>query len=136
MSARGVVRQKNNGELEEERILEWLSVGSRFGLRGTQYDCFFFSSRRRHTRFDCDWSSDVCSSDLPSTGTRCPGRTSTIDQVRPGTIVLVRPGQRVPVDGEVIEGATAVDESMLTGEPRSEERRVGKECRSRWAPYH
>src|SRR2546430_597467 len=26
-------------------------------------DCFFFSSRRRHTRFDCDWSSDVCSSD-------------------------------------------------------------------------
>src|SRR2546430_7015763 len=28
---------------------------------------FFFSSRRRHTRFDCDWSSDVCSSDLPYT---------------------------------------------------------------------
>src|SRR2546430_13407118 len=27
---------------------------------------FFFSSRRRHTRFDCDWSSDVCSSDLAS----------------------------------------------------------------------
>src|SRR2546430_1291662 len=26
-------------------------------------DAFFFSSRRRHTRFDCDWSSDVCSSD-------------------------------------------------------------------------
>src|SRR5438270_1806758 len=31
------------------------------------YDLFFFfSSRRRHTRFDCDWSSDVCSSDLPA----------------------------------------------------------------------
>src|SRR6266853_4750148 len=29
---------------------------------------FFFSSRRRHTRFDCDWSSDVCSSDLRSFG--------------------------------------------------------------------
>src|SRR6478672_12118845 len=28
--------------------------------------CFFFSSRRRHTRSDRDWSSDVCSSDLPS----------------------------------------------------------------------
>src|SRR2546430_14443118 len=28
---------------------------------------FFFSSRRRHTRFDCDWSSDVCSSDLGRT---------------------------------------------------------------------
>src|SRR2546430_9119305 len=29
---------------------------------------FFFSSRRRHTRFDCDWSSDVCSSDLTLRG--------------------------------------------------------------------
>src|SRR2546427_5826965 len=33
-------------------------------------DLFFFSSRRRHTRFDCDWSSDVCSSDLAQTA-RC-----------------------------------------------------------------
>src|SRR2546430_9664470 len=32
------------------------------------FDVCFFSSRRRHTRFDCDWSSDVCSSDLPITG--------------------------------------------------------------------
>src|SRR5256886_11236340 len=31
---------------------------------------FFFSSRRRHTRFDCDWSSDVCSSDLDSSRRR------------------------------------------------------------------
>src|SRR5256886_4042748 len=34
------------------------------GKRLSYYDYFFFSSRRRHTRFDCDWSSDVCSSDL------------------------------------------------------------------------
>src|SRR5256886_13243544 len=33
-------------------------------IRGIVWDFFFFSSRRRHTRFDCDWSSDVCSSDL------------------------------------------------------------------------
>src|SRR5256886_5603186 len=32
------------------------------------YFFFFFSSRRRHTRFDCDWSSDVCSSDLKKIG--------------------------------------------------------------------
>src|SRR5256886_8092396 len=32
--------------------------------RLVQFIVFFFSSRRRHTRFDCDWSSDVCSSDL------------------------------------------------------------------------
>src|SRR5688572_32682434 len=38
------------------------SSGS-FGLRSVLI-LFFFSSRRRHTRFDCDWSSDVCSSDL------------------------------------------------------------------------
>src|SRR5256886_8465994 len=40
------------------RMLEW--AGRRVGLSLV----FFFSSRRRHTRFDCDWSSDVCSSDL------------------------------------------------------------------------
>src|SRR2546430_1049752 len=32
-------------------------------LQGSDQELFFFSSRRRHTRFDCDWSSDVCSSD-------------------------------------------------------------------------
>src|SRR2546430_15539969 len=38
---------------------------------------FFFSSRRRHTRFDCDWSSDVCSSDLVArAGLRAAGRLS------------------------------------------------------------
>src|SRR2546430_3242804 len=35
---------------------------------------FFFSSRRRHTRFDCDWSSDVCSSDLARCARRAVGR--------------------------------------------------------------
>src|SRR2546430_9836256 len=37
-----------------------------------EYSMFFFSSRRRHTRFDCDWSSDVCSSDLERTGVEYP----------------------------------------------------------------
>src|SRR2546430_16573808 len=36
---------------------------------------FFFSSRRRHTRFDCDWSSDVCSSDLAGDVLMPPGET-------------------------------------------------------------
>src|SRR5688572_6144900 len=35
-------------------------------VKAGKYDLFFFSSRIRHTRFDCDWSSDVCSSDLSS----------------------------------------------------------------------
>ncbi|SMB35540.1 Copper-transporting ATPase 1 [Serratia proteamaculans] len=40
-----------------------------------------------------------------------------LDQVATGDIVLVRPGEKVPVDGEVVEGASYVDESMITGEP-------------------
>ena len=40
-----------------------------------------------------------------------------IDRIHPGDRVRVRPGERVPVDGEVEEGASAVDESMVTGEP-------------------
>jgi Cu+-exporting ATPase len=39
-----------------------------------------------------------------------------LDQVQGGDIVLVRPGEKIPVDGEVIEGASYVDESMITGE--------------------
>src|SRR6266853_3276094 len=43
---------------------------------------FFFSSRRRHTRFDCDWSSDVCSSDL------MPAEAETVAIVRKNFVVL------------------------------------------------
>lgn len=39
-----------------------------------------------------------------------------IDEVEPGDIILVKPGEKIPVDGEIIEGNTSVDESMLTGE--------------------
>src|SRR5256886_13158306 len=45
----------------------------------SRYDCFFFSSRRRHTRFDCDWSSDVCSSDLQQY--RWPGNVRELENL-------------------------------------------------------
>jgi Cu+-exporting ATPase len=48
-----------------------------------------------------------------------------LDQVRPGDVLRVRPGERVPVDGAVREGASAVDESMVTGEPMPVEKAVG-----------
>lgn len=48
-----------------------------------------------------------------------------IEQVLMDDVVRVRPGEKVPVDGEVIEGYTAIDESMLTGEPMPVEKAVG-----------
>src|SRR3989440_5691283 len=90
---------------------------------------FFFSSRRRHTRSDRDWSSDVCSSDLPG------------PLVELGTAELVGPPEAGARDGEGgIRGRRERDLPPLVRVQRhrlrSEERRVGKECRSRWSPYH
>src|SRR5437868_7872507 len=72
---------------------------------------FFFSSRRRHTRSKRDWSSDVCSSDL------------------------FTPARAVRVVGRHLAGTLAFVQRVV-GAARSEERRVGKECRCRWWLYH
>jgi P-type Cu+ transporter len=48
-----------------------------------------------------------------------------LDAVHPGDLLRVRPGEKIPVDGEVVEGRTSVDESMLTGEPMPLEKTVG-----------
>ena len=50
-----------------------------------------------------------------------------IEQVHPGDLVLVRPGQKVPVDGEVVKGVSWVDESMLTGESAPVEKTAGSQ---------
>jgi Cu+-exporting ATPase len=52
-------------------------------------------------------------------------RDVPVEQVVVGDLVLVRPGERVPVDGEILEGASALDESMLTGESLPVEKRPG-----------
>ena len=49
-----------------------------------------------------------------------------VEEVRVGDIVVVRPGERIAVDGEVAEGESAVDESMLTGESMPVEKRAGR----------
>src|SRR5690242_21581313 len=89
------------------------------------YILFFFSSRRRHTRLTCDWSSDVCSSDLGfAAGTGISGHVSLG--------VGIHRVKRIP--GEV----AAIEHELREQGPcdrRSEERRVGKSvdlggCRS------
>src|SRR2546430_4683646 len=95
---------------------------------------FFFSSRRRHTRFDCDWSSDVCSSDLVLDLVAYDARylateaaSAQARQVIANAAADIPPG---PPGRPMI-----IQDDNLTA-VRSEERRVGKECRSRWSPYH
>ncbi|MFW5999027.1 MAG: heavy metal translocating P-type ATPase [Halanaerobiaceae bacterium] len=50
-----------------------------------------------------------------------------VEEVEPGDIMLVRPGEKIPTDGEIIEGSTAIDESMATGESMPVERTEGDE---------
>ncbi|WP_242394133.1 heavy metal translocating P-type ATPase [Anaeromyxobacter oryzisoli] len=52
-------------------------------------------------------------------------RDVPVEEVHAGDVVVVRPGERLPVDGEVLTGASAVDESMLTGEPLPVEKHPG-----------
>src|SRR2546430_8679455 len=92
---------------------------------------FFFSSRRRHTRFDCDWSSDVCSSDLPFEGMGL--RREEMRVAKRVVFALLIALALFHIMG-CVSGASV--QRTTKDFARSEERRVGKECRSRWSPYH
>src|SRR5687768_17755328 len=85
---------------------------------------FFFSSRRRHTRCSRDWSSDVCSSDLDGTDMTAV-ITVGFDPAK-GNFVGTWVGSMM-TNLWVYKGWLEEDGK------RSEERRVGKECRSRWS---
>src|SRR5256885_2795883 len=90
---------------------------------------FFFSSRRRHTRLQGDWSSDVCSSDL------LPDSASA--NVGPATAFHAGGKEDSAKSDEAYGKGPFIRNCFVDcGSPRSEERRVGKECRSRWSPYH
>src|SRR5689334_24677333 len=96
---------------------------------------FFFSSRRRHTRWNCDWSSDVCSSDLGA----FEGRPWALGESDAEPIVrrAVEGGITFFDTADVYNGGQSeVLTGRLLSKLRSEERRVGKECRSRWSAYH
>src|SRR5256885_15374799 len=107
---------------------------------------FFFSSRRRHTRLQGDWSSDVCSSDL-SWGlgksirnfTKRPSTHAVLASAASLSIAATDTGPPSVERGKQKSAPKGAKPSIPKGRfppTRSEERRVGKECRSRWSPYH
>src|SRR5690554_8217400 len=90
-----------------------------------RYMSFFFSSRRRHTTCGRDWSSDVCSSDL------CVGSKTRQ--------LLEKNGFKVLETKEYAENLVPIIQQKFSKKHiafRSEERRVGKECRSRCVRYN
>ena len=77
---------------------------------------FFFKQKTAYEIYQCDWSSDVCSSDLR---------------------VLDLPLQDSNFLTKLVPDKPGIElKRVLKAPMRSEERRVGKECRSRWSPYH
>src|SRR3989440_4733173 len=95
---------------------------------------FFFSSRRRHTRSDRDWSSDVCSSDLATPDAK---RHLHVNIHFYHQVSMVTHGVRRCGSAAIDLAYVACGRLEAFWEiGRSEERRVGKECRSRWSPYH
>src|SRR5690606_40255735 len=100
------------------------------------FSSFFFSSRRRHTRFSREWSSDVCSSDLPF-AVAFSGQSQ--DAVTGLMGELFSSPERLIGFHVLFMGVTLLIVSIGVHdgiEKRSEERRVGKECRSRGWPWH
>src|SRR5207245_9985825 len=91
--------------------------------------CFFFSSRRRHTRCYRDWSSDVCSSDLPAlyAGGCFRQGCCRVDAYEPPSCNVSQP--RRSRTSARPHGAGCQPHFLRE---RSEERRVGKECGSEW----
>src|SRR5205085_6435509 len=99
------------------------------------------SSRRRHTRFDCDWSSDVCSSDLadgtPKLAFTAARAVTFPIPGNPVTLTLAFDAIAASYSGAAWNFPKVHDStvglSLGGGFPRSEERRVGKGGGARWA---
>src|SRR5207253_6612299 len=100
---------------------------------------FFFSSRRRHTRWPRDWSSDVCSSDLSFATVSCGNLYedwyfvddfTALGALNEAAVTVARKDPHDTVAKLAGGGAGGVYRNMI----RSEERRVGKEGRVQWSP--
>src|SRR5205807_7882324 len=102
-------------------------------------------SRRRHTRLQGDWSSDVCSSDLPESQEQRESCEALVRQLGlAGNLSLIHDFLDTEEILFLLSACDAIvypyqrSEEAASGaiRLRSEERRVGKECRSRGSPYH
>src|SRR5689334_24232657 len=99
---------------------------------------FFFSSRRRHTRWNCDWSSDVWSSDLDIGALVIADIQGPQRERAPRLGFCCCPLGQIPRSAGTKERGVAriagvnIPTNKRVTISRSEERRVGKECRSRW----
>src|SRR5690606_40887670 len=92
---------------------------------------FFFSSRRRHTRFSRDWSSDVCSSDLDFPDLALAGSSPEVMVQLEDGVARIRPIAGTRPRGLTPQEDEALVEELLADEKRSEERRVGTEWSAR-----
>src|SRR5690242_21952452 len=124
----------------DERKIEFNDNGE------TRNIYFFFSSRRRHTRLTCDWSSDVCSSDLHADDCRFSHAPVLEQKLLDLSRIDVEPAADDQISAPAAQRVVAVDRAnaqvagaeppVAKGGGRSEERRVGKEWRSRrWADH-
>src|SRR5690606_40603995 len=102
---------------------------------------FFFSSRRRHTRFSRDWSSDVCSSDLlnrdaPHLKLLASPPSQRYCFFLAASSACTPPSSAEPFMNHSSQPAHSVVDATRIGLPRSEERRVGREWRCGGSPEH
>src|SRR5437762_9878913 len=127
---RKVTRTKAGGSINIRECISsskaLMALRLKYNLSGI---VFFFSSRRRHTRYIGDWSSDVCSSDL--------GKQTAVMEPEGGCGRGPRTGEPFTAERVAMldEGRDAAEGELqirhVKAQRRSEERRVGKECKTR-----
>src|SRR2546430_3684330 len=97
------------------RVGVLVAARSGFAMVENGIRVFFFSSRRRHTRFDCDWSSDVCSSDLYNAAARMSEPAKSLS---PSDALRFRPADLGDVGALVrlINSAFRVEQPFIAGD--------------------
>src|SRR5256714_11137590 len=95
--------------------------------------CFFYEARGRQPRYASDWIPVVPSPALVAVG---PPLTLKLEPKKLGLPAVPMGPCALPLVLRLSPVASAKPPSIAPGIRRSEERRVGKECRSRWSPYH